>query len=297
MSVITDFTEAMAKYEQSKGIPAGYKIEGKEPYWNYMSNDAWEAMRKGMPDAVEKQYGAGSGGELEEDKRSGTPPKMAAFHSSSRMIYLLSKDFDNFVFEKKLSTVVGGTSNMDGYYRDDDRTVYVEAKCREIYGHPVPEKISVKYIPVYTYLAKQMPSVFAFDANKHDERNQNVTFYSKGRKVTGFDVKQMICHLFAVAADQLQQKQPVCRIDFLYLIYDPSKLPLTLESKYEIMEIYRRAVADAENLEIEVMFGHIVEYLSSLEKFREKVKADKGIVKNSFRFHICNQSTYTLSNL
>ena len=297
MSVLSDFTEAMAKYEQSKGVPAGYKIEGKEPYWNYMSNDAWIAMRNGMSEAVEAQYGAGSGGELEEDKERRTPPKMAAFHSSSRMIYLLSKDFEHFVFEKKLSTVVGGTSNMDGYFRDDNRTVYVEAKCREIYGHPVPEKISVKYIPVYTYLAEQMPSVFAFDANKHDERNQNVTFYSKGRKVTGFDVKQMICHLLAVAADQLQQKQPACRTDFLYLIYDPTKLPLTPESKDEIMELYHRAVADAENLEIEVMFGHIVEYLSSLEKFKKKVMADKENVKKSFRFRICNQNTYPLNNV
>lgn len=288
MSVLRDFTEAMTQYEKSKGIPSGYRVGNNAPYRYYMSNEAWNAMRNGMSDAVEKQYGAGSGGELEEKNEN--PPKMAAYHSSSRMIYLLSKDIDGFEFEKKLSTIVGGIANLDGYRCNPQKTIYVEAKCREPYAHPVPEKINNKYIQVYEYLREKMPQVFDYKAEPVDERNQSVTFYCHGAIVKGFDIKQMICHLLAVAGSLLTEQEIPEQILFLYLIFDPTVLPLKTEGRERVLEVYQRTLADARNLDMESMFGHVIDYLTNKDEPLPGTHADA--LKNAFRFELCSQKDY-----
>lgn len=290
MSIISDFTEAMAKYEQSKGIPGGYRMVKKDPNWNYMTNEAWIALHNGMSDAVEKQYGVGSGGELEE--KGGNPPKMAAFHSSSRMTYLLSKDLDNFEFEKKLSTIVGGTANLDGYRQDQQRTIYVEAKCREPYGHPVPEKISNKYVKVYEYLREKMPDVFDYTAEPEDASNQSVTFFCRGKVVKGFDVKQMICHLLAVAGSMLKAEALPEQILFLYLIFDPSVLPLDGNQKEKVLAAYRNTLKDAGELDMEAMFCHVIDYLTTMDKPLPNTHAE--LLKKRFSFKLCSQKDYAL---
>ena len=288
MSVLRDFTEAMTQYEKSKGIPSGYRVGDNAPYRYYMSNEAWNAMRNGMSDAVEKQYGAGSGGELEEKNEN--PPKMAAYHSSSRMIYLLSKDLENFSFEKKLSTIVGGIANLDGYRGDPHKTVYVEAKCREPYSHPVPEKINNKYVPVYHYLREKMPQVFDYKAEPVDERNQSVTFYCHGQVVKGFDIKQMICHLLAVAGSLLMEKDIPEQILFLYLVFDPSVLPLRIEGREKVLEAYRRTLDDATKLDMKCMFCHVIDYLTTKENPLHRTHADA--IKSAFHFELCSQKDY-----
>ena len=290
MSIIMDFTEAMTLYEQSKGIPGGYQIEKKEPYWHYMSNEAWSAMRRGMSAEVEEQYGAGSGGELEEDNKHHTPPKMAAYHSSSRMIYLLSKDLDNFEFEKKISTIVGGIANLDGYRRDQHKTIFVEAKCREPYGHPVPEKVNNKYLPVYRYLHEMMPDVFGYNAEPFDMHYSIVTFFCHSEAVKGFDIKQMICHLLAVAGSLLKVKELPERILFLYLIFDPNVLPLKVEGRKQVLEMYRRTLADATNLDMESMFRHLVDYLTTKDNPLPDTHAKA--LKKRFYFKLCSQRNY-----
>ena len=287
MSILNDFAEAISRYEQSKGIPAGYRVDGREPYRFYMSNEAWSAMKDGMTEEARAQFEAGGGGEL-----NGEPPKMAAFHSSSRMVYLLSKDWPGFVFEKKLPTIVGGTANLDGYVERPGRVFFVEAKCRELYGHESPETVSNRYLEVYRYLSEKMPETFGYHADDRGDGYSSVTFYRHQQAVEGFDLKQMICHLLAVAASRLQEEQIHQKAYFLYVIYDPSALPLKPETREQICSIHARTVADAKGFNMEEMFGHIVDYLVHSKKL--EVRADVDTVKAEFRFLYCSHVGYSI---
>ena len=118
----------------------------------YMDNLVWDAfkddMEKNHPNAF-AEYGAGAGGELTE--KNGFPPKMASYGSSSRMIYNLCKDIENFHFEHKLHTKIGGVANLDGFMETDDKFIFAEAKCREPYGKKT-NLIECKYDTLYRYI-------------------------------------------------------------------------------------------------------------------------------------------------
>ena len=290
MSVLRDFTEAMTQYEKSKGIPSGYRVGDNAPYRYYMSNEAWNAMRNGMSDAVEKQYGAGSGGELEEKNEN--PPKMAAYHSSSRMIYLLSKDLENFSFEKKLSTIVGGIANLDGYRGDPHKTVYVEAKCREPYSHPVPEKINNKYVPVYHYLREKMPQVFDYKAEPVDERNQSVTFYCHGQVVKGFDIKQMICHLLGIATEKLTTPTED-KVVFKYLLFNPTEIAIEDTAwREKLTKAYCQETDECDSVPFAELYKVIITFLTTKTTIKVSDKADIDSIANNFEFSRCDQITF-----
>ena len=286
MSILNEFTEAMTAYEQSKGIPSGYQTKKCALYPNYMSNDAWRLFRDGMDPRIEKQYGGGSGGELEGTEEK--PPKMAAFHSSSRFVYLMSRDCPDFHFEKQLTTVVGGKANLDGFVSRPDRLIFVEAKCREPYGHKSPERISAKYIPVYSYLKKQMPTIFDYTAVPIDDKYHTVTFYCRGEKVEYFDIKQMICHLLAAAAHLLQMDTPAKHIDFLYLLFDPAVLPLGNAARDEILNIHNQVIKHAEGFDFKTMFFHIATFLTTCRN----IDADPNVAKDILHFQLCDQHDY-----
>ena len=136
----------------------GYKISGKSPYNNYLSNDDWKRFLDSMSPLHLAQYNDADGGELKEKSgRWGIPPKMASFGSSSRLIYECSKSIPGFCFEKQLPTRVGHTANLDGYLRSRESDVFVEAKCREIYSTHLNQKISLAYRDVYEYIKSKNP--------------------------------------------------------------------------------------------------------------------------------------------
>lgn len=286
MNILTDFSKAMTFREQSKGILSDYQTSNGNVYAHYMSNAAWSLFLNGMDPRIQKEYSLGSGGELEE--HDGKPPKMAAFHSSSRFIYLMSRDCPDFQYEKQLTTVIGGKANLDGFVSRPGRLIFIEAKCREPYGHKSPEKISVKYLPIYAYLKSQMPEVFDYKAVPIDGKNQSVTFYCQGEKVEYFDIKQMICHLLATAAHLLQMDKPTRRIDFLYLLFDPIALPLAKESRDEILRIHDQVLKHANAFDFKTMFFHIARFLTS----GHNIDADPNIAKDVLHFHLCNQHDY-----
>ena len=124
---------------ENPSLEGGYVTE-TGTYDAYMNNLCWQQfkceMEKSNPQAFE-DYGKGGGKELDERKERGKiyPPKMASFGSSSRMIYSLLHDVDDFLFEKKLHTYVGGTAHLDGFMEKDDKCIFIEAKCREPYGN------------------------------------------------------------------------------------------------------------------------------------------------------------------
>ena len=286
MNILKDFDKAIANAEDT---PKGYCV-GERSYGCYMSNDAWVDFLAGMSAEHRSQYGDGSGGELKE--KNGCPPKMAAFASSSRMTYLLSRDIPDFVFEKQLSTVIGGTANLDGYWEGNGRYIFVEAKCREPYSHKSPQIIKQNYKPLYTYLQDKMPEVFSCTMEDiPDTRDMRVVFYCCGKEVVYFDIKQMLCHLLGVANRMLTDKICDTPIQFLYLLYNPTELVLSDKSKKEILRIYHATCEAATNYDFKQIFGCVVDFLMEEQKYLIS-KADADKLKNNFQFALCDQNNY-----
>ena len=286
MNILKEFDAALAVREN---LERGYRIDGKEPYENYLSNAAWDAYVQVMAPEHRRQYGQGSGGELEP--KNGRPPKMASVASSSRMIYELSKDVSGFVFEKQLTTVLSGIANLDGYLEKEDRKIFVEAKCREPYGHKAIQTIKRNYKPVYSYLREKMPRVFScVMEDLPDEQGMHTVFFCRGEAVVSFDIKQMISHMLAVANEALRSETET-KILFLYLLFDPSGLPLTDTCQAEVERIHADTCRTAERYRMEEMFGHIVDFLSA-ERGVACTQDRTEFVKNNFRFVLCDQEQY-----
>ncbi|MBR5279429.1 MAG: hypothetical protein IKU26_00475 [Clostridia bacterium] len=301
MNVSKVFTEALVEYqEKHEGLERGYDERN-----DYLKKDtSWAQLRKGMSPAHEKQFGAGSGGELEP--KDGKPPKMAAFASSSRMIYTLSTQKDDIPgirFEEKLSTTIGGTANMDGYLEQDGKYIFVEAKCREPYDHTTVQTVKTAYKNLYEQLRKSMPGIFSCVMEEREEENDmRVVFLCQGEAVAYFDIKQMICHLLGVATKFL--KPTDCKglyfpefeqIQFLYLLYDPSSLALTGAKRDAVMQIYRDTCRTAQAYHFEQMFAHVVDYLVAYKTKKNKPVPDEvylNRLKKAFTFHLCSQEDY-----
>lgn len=286
MNLLKNFDIAIAILED---IPKGYRIGGRS-FDSYMSNDAWRTYLAGMSPEHRSQYSDGSGSELEP--KNNRPPKMAAFASSSRMTYLLSKDIPGFVFEKQLPTVIGGIANLDGYREADGQYVFVEAKCREPYSHKSHQTIKQNYKPLYTCLQDKMPAVFSCEMeDAPDSRDMRVVFYCRGKEVVYFDIKQMLCHLLGVANKMLSEGICDTPIQFLYLLYNPIKLDLPQGSREEILRVYQDTCAAAENYDFIQFFGHVVDFLIQKKDY-SVTEGDVAKLKNSFRFALCDQDSY-----
>lgn len=286
MSILKDFDIALANAEIT---PRGF-IADKGNYDNYMSNAAWDTYLASMSAEHRAQFDDGSGGELKE--KNGRPPKMASFASSSRMVYQLSKGIPNFVFEKQLSTVIGGVANLDGYWKGNGQYTFVEAKCREPYSHKSPETIKQNYKPLYTYLQIKLPNIFSCTMEDiPGTRDMRVEFFCSGKAVIHFDMKQMLCHLLGVANRMLLDNNCNTPIQFLYLLYNPTKLPLSEKNKEEILCIYQATCEAASNFDFKQIFACVVDFLME-EKEYTVSKADADILKSNFQFALCDQNSY-----
>lgn len=286
MSILKEFDLAIADVEN---IPRGF-VTGKGNYDSYMNNAAWDAYLQDMSDEHRSQFDDGSGGELKE--KNGRPPKMASFASSSRMAYRLSKDIPGFVFEKQLSTVIGGIANLDGYWKGNGQYIFVEAKCREPYSHKSPETIKQNYKPLYEYLQSKLPDMFSCTIEDIPEtRDMRVEFFCCKKPVVHFDIKQMLCHLLGVANRILLDKSFDTPVQFLYLLYNPTELLLSEKSKKEILRIYHSTCEAAMNYDFQQIFGCVVDFLME-EKTYSISKADADKLKNNFQFALCDQNNY-----
>lgn len=244
----------------------GYAIPGKATYYNYMSNEAWEEFKNDMSYEHKIQYKEGHGGELKE--KGGTPPKMASFGSSSRLIYLLSKDVAGFSFEEKLSTKVGGPANLDGYLKTEEHDIYVEAKCREIYGSYADKEISNVYKDVYDFIHGRK-GLFGYRVKeiKDDKRYFKCTFTWDNKEIIHFDIKQLICHFLGICANILDKKKNANpNVKFIYLIFNPNEdSDFTNENikgfEKEIKEDYDKTLEEISWFEnFEWLFDIIMEY-------------------------------------
>lgn len=297
MNVLKEFDKALVlDATQQKTIKSGYVVQSTgKIYQEYLHKDSWEELKRNMDPEHKKQYGAGCGKEL--DEKDGKPPKMASFASSSRMIYHHSHKIPGFVFEKKFSTTVGGMANLDGYLELVGKSIFVEAKCREPYGHKAEQTIKQNYRDIYAYLREKMPDNFScvmedIPDKKADkpERNMRVAFFCKSESVAYFDIKQMICHLLAVATDGLKHPKNKDRL-FLYFLYNPSELQMQQDAKDEILRIYNDTCWAATNYDFKEMFGYIIDFLIKEKGFCAEDDYVANL-KKSFKFILCDQNTY-----
>lgn len=293
MSVQKDFTDAVVREECTRHhINSGYQVNNGNYYDSYMENKAWENYLAAMNPVHKQRYMEGDGGELKEKGKQ--PPKMASLISSSRMIYLLSKDIPysgstEFYFEQKRDTVVGHDANLDGFYYNGDKYFYVEAKCREPYGHSLVQHISSNYSDVYCMLREKMRSVFNCVMEDLKDGYMNVIFLSRGKPVKYFDIKQMICHLLGIAAYHLRAEEDPKPITFLYLLYDPRKLVFPEKTSAEILRIYEKTCQAALGYRFEEMFGYIIDYLVDVKNLPGK---HRETLKRVFTFELCSQYDY-----
>ena len=280
---------AKRNYEnENYKIGCGYVISGKKTYWNYLSKKSWLAFLAVMSERHQTQYKDGDGGELEEKKgRYGMiPPKMASFGSSSRFLYLKSKDIKDFSFEKQFPTRVGHTANLDGYIKRGNTIYCVEAKCREIYSSHKNIKISTNYEIVYKrILDLSFDSICIKDGIDH----RKYTFKYKGHELVRFDIKQLICHFLGITADLLENQKQDVSIRFIYLIFNP-KIETLFTGEIErykdkIFNLYDDTIKEIQEFgDMEWLFETIMEYQS------EHLGLPK--VDYSFNFKLVDQNNY-----
>ena len=286
------FDYAIRDSEISSESDYGYKINGKEPYENYMSKKAWDIFLKQMSKEHRRQFEDGDGGELEEKKgRYGlNPPKMACFGSSSKFIYQYSEKIDGFCFEKKMPTHVGHTANLDGYITKDNIEIYVEAKRREIYESHKNNKINKVYKQVYDYINKKYPDFEYIDNNQSDKEKDyfNCTFKYKKQIIVHFDLKQLICHFLGITANILK-KEHSNKIRFIYLIFNPNAVKDKIDERYkdDILSIYNETTKEISNMgDMCWLFEAVLEF--------QKVNLNKSLSKNpSFEFSFTAQANYS----
>ncbi len=313
--------EAIREYEvKNCGMESGFKSKKREsPYENYLSNDAWEKFYDDMAryniDAL-KRYSDGSGGEMNSNE-NGSPPKMASFGSSSRMIYnLVMKDEvkERFLFEEKLSTTIGGIANLDGFMQKGNTYIFVEAKCREPYSAKSND-VKTAYCDLYakiTELTKLKCECKPFIRKVKDKKPGefktvkmlDVTFKVDDKIINYFDMKQMICHLLAVGTAVLTNyyeemnntNDEDIKLHFIYLTYDPRNLNFEDAVKEKIENIYNDIFSFCngnENQFFKDLFKVILEFLKSEKGLGDKAK-ERNISKivDNFTFHTCSQEDF-----
>ena len=261
----------------------------------YMTKTEWTAFEADMKanalqPKAHTEYGKGGGDELTE--KNGRPPKMASYGSSSRMIYMLSRSKDGFHYEKKLPTTVGGTANLDGFYEDDNRCVFVEAKCHEPYTVK-KNAVSTCYAKLYEYINERMVGSIHIQAEMSKcGRYMNVDYYADGEKLERFDMKQMICHLLGIATGMIKGTLERKQIDFIYLLYDPTELDIESDVKEAIDAIYERTCYECNLVDFAELFRVILEFLieTKFHGAMSNEEVDDMVLK--FTFTLASQDFY-----
>ena len=292
---IAKLLDLSIKQAETNGSKAdkSYVHNGRE-YNNYLDNASWQDFineMKALYYPIYENYKSGSGDELGIKKVGKYPPKMASYGSSSRMIYLLSRDIPDFRFEEKLYTTVGGTANMDGYLKKKGTNYYIEAKCREpYYSHKFI--IDRKYEQLYRYLDKFEGLDLKCSIDIIDDKWMKVHFSTSKRTIEHFDIKQMICHLLGIATDKIEAPTED-KIQFLYLLYNPTKINIIeIPQKKKLLALYEQEISECDSIPFAELFKAIVDYLLSNTNVKKSSTTNPERLKNSFSFVRCDQTTF-----
>lgn len=278
------------KLTEKKTTDGEYVIKDKK-YNTYMTNEEWVKFKNSMHPVAFEEYNAGGGTELEE--KNGYPPKMACYGSSSRMIYNLSCKKTDFHYEKKLSTTIGGTANLDGFLEERHRYIFVEAKCHEPYSAK-KNSVSKSYEKLYNFITDQMMGdVEIVTKPSKCGRYLDVEYFSNGEKLKHFDMKQMVCHLLGIATGVLKGKLDKNKqMDFIYLLYDPTELELASDTKNAVDLIYQRTCYECNLIDFASLLRVIFAFLKN-EKYGEVIsdnEIDNLVCK--FAFVLASQEFY-----
>lgn len=270
-----------------------YSLSDRQ-YENYIDNENWsvfvEEMKTKYPLAY-AEYGEGSGDELGIKKVGKYPPKMASYGSSSRMIYLLSRDIEGFQFEKKLPTTVGGIANMDGFLQSENIQFFVEAKCREPYS-PKSYIIDRKYEALYRYIDAEPSVDIKCNIAIIDDEKMQVQFVAQGTIITAFDIKQMISHLLGIATKKLNNPTED-KLEFLYLLYNPTSIKIVNPKHTErIMAAYNTQVNECNSIPFANLYGVVMDYLHGIKSVGNATEQEINIIKSAFTFELCDQNNY-----
>ena len=277
------------KAQETDAVDNGYVVDGKS-YNTYMTTSVWESFKKSMSPSALKEYGDGNGSELVE--KNGRPPKMACYGSSSRMIYMLSRNTPGFHYEKKLATTVGGIANLDGFYEDNTRYIFVEAKCHEPYSAK-NHTVSISYKKLYSFINEHMScNIEIVMKPRKSGRDMDVEYFAAGEKIEYFDIKQMICHLLGVATGIFKKSFQQKKFDFIYLLYDPTKLALASDVKCVVDSIYDRTCFECNRIDFVTLFCVILKFLKA--EFYKDILSDDAIEKiaDQFTFALSSQNDY-----
>ena len=270
-----------------------YSLSDRQ-YENYIDNENWsvfvEEMKTKYPLAY-AEYGEGSGDELGIKKVGKYPPKMASYGSSSRMIYLLSRDIEGFQFEKKLPTTVGGIANIDGFLQSENIQFFIEAKCREPYS-PKSYIIDRKYEALYRYIDAEPSVDIKCNITIIDDEKMRVQFVAQGTIITAFDIKQMISHLLGIATKKLNNPTEE-KIKFLYLLYNPTNIKIVNPKHTErIMAAYNTQVNECNSIPFANLYGVVMDYLHGIKSVGSATEQEINIIKSAFTFELCDQNNY-----
>lgn len=261
---IVEQLDLAIKAKETGSTAGGYSVAYKGTTLHkpaYMANDEWVTVLDAMPSNIRKEYENGDGGELTE--KDGRPPKMASYGSSSRMIYNLSKHKIDFHYEKQLPTTIGGKANLDGFFSDGNRSVFVEAKCHEPYTAK-KNSVSPRYADLYKYLNAHNSGDLHIEMQPSKcGRYMNTDYFVGMEKIERFDIKQMICHLLGIATGILKGTLQQNKIDFLYLLYDPTSLPLPAQVHSEITDIYQKTCRECNLIHFPALFEDILTFLGA----------------------------------
>lgn len=263
MTMQNSLDQAIRNFEKQDG---GYELKGNT-YLSYMKNSTWnhflEEMQSKYPHIYDS-YGKGMGKELKEKRY---PPKMASYGSSSRFIYLLARDIKGFDFEKQFDTIVGGISNLDGFYSQKDVTYCVEAKCREIYGSSHKgEKRSESYKNLLEFISTKCKSL-SFICTPIENNKISIVSKCQGSIIKHFDIIQLICH-FCGIANQLLSGKLGTRVKFIYLIYNPNILSdecFAPQYRKKLLSRYDQTLKEISNIDFNEVFDAIVVFLAKKE--------------------------------
>ncbi len=290
---ITDVLDLAIKKSEKGSVDGAYEIlyKGKTLYKAaYMTNEEWKSFFDGMTLQARKEYGAGGGDELSE--KNGHPPKMASYGSSSRMIYELSHKNENFHFEKKLHTTVGGTANLDGFLEESERYIFVEAKCHEIYS---PKRVNVSkcYAELYEYINEKMGGKLQIKTCESScGRYLNVDFFYQEEKLVYFDLKQMICHLLGIATGMINGTLELKQTDFVYFLYDPTELDIEGKEKEKIEAIYQQTREECMSVDFDILFSVILNFLVE-RKYPNALSGEQiDELTSKFMFFMASQDFY-----
>lgn len=300
----------LAKKQLDRGnLNEGYLMDDGRLYPAYYTREEWKSFLNQMETkypAVYQSFDDGKGGELKEKRFKGklVPPKMASYGSSSRFLFLLSKDIPHFEFECKLPISIPGPrpgteteASLDGYL--PSKQIFVEAKCHEIYK-PSKHEHNVKYDAFYDFLKEGTNGRFSWGLDKGISRrgkpHEFFCYYWDNHRIESFDIKQVLCHLLGIGKQCLKDH---CfdKVQLLYLVYKPGNQLLSFiddeQTRSSILDAWEKEKYEAESIDYESVYKSILLFLRNHQHLGSDLSEENvSKMAGGFSFSFCDQSNY-----